>query len=131
MTWWAAGMTDRGGVMTWWPAGMTDRGGVMTWWIAGMTDRGGWVMTWWPAGMTDRGWGDDVVACGNDERQIYGLRATCRDRGDGTDQTPAVPSETRGVLSARRGFVVDLRVAQGLLGNGPAIRLHCRMGPSI
>ena len=38
--------------------------------------------------------GDDVVGCGNDERQIYGLLATCCDRGDGTDQTPAVPSET-------------------------------------
>lgn len=43
--------------------------------------------------------GDDVVGCGNDERQIYGLRATCRDRGNGTDQTPAVPSETCVVLS--------------------------------
>ena len=75
--------------------------------------------------------GDDGGGHGSDGRQIYGLLATCCDRGDGTDQTPAVPSETRGVLSARRGFAVDLRVAQGLLGNGPAIRLHCRMGPSI
>lgn len=78
-------------------------------------------MTWWIAGTTG--------GHGSDGRQIYGLRATCCDRGDGTDQTPAVPSETRGVLSARRGFVVDLRVAQGLLGNGRAIwrRLLARL----
>ena len=38
----------------------------MTWWTAGMTDRGGGVMTWWTAGTTDGGGGDDVVDCGDD-----------------------------------------------------------------
>lgn len=31
--------------------------------------------------------------------ETYGLGATCRDKGNGTDQTPAVPSETCVVLS--------------------------------